>query len=96
MGSHVAHTSEAMIAITSRALNTEYGIAILFPTKGAAINWRQRYREREVKRGNTEWQTLTCVIGEETEKGCELLLCPSDAHVLQYPIRELDKSGEEE
>lgn len=94
MGTHVAHTSEAMVQLTSRALNSEYGIGILFPTHGAAVNWRQRYyrvRAREIARGNTEWQTLTAVIGKPRADGqCELMLCPSDAHLLQYEIRELE------
>lgn len=84
--------SEAMTSLVQRALNSERGIRIQFPEKGAAINWRQRYyrvRDGVVKKDPaSEWRTLTCVIEEEGGKVWVKLL-PSDAQLLDYVIEEL-------
>lgn len=85
-------TSEAMNAIVQRAINTERGIRIEFPSHGSAVNWRQRYysvRASVVKKDpQSEWRTLTCVL-EEKDGKVWVKLIPNDAHVLDYKIEEL-------
>lgn len=81
--------SEAMQQIVSRALNTEKGIRIEFPTNGAAVNFRQRYykvRARLLKQHpDSDWRNLSCVI-----EGNFLLFIPTDAQVLHYKIEEIE------
>lgn len=93
-----------MAGLVARALNSERGIAIRFPSQGAAINWKQRYytvRKGIVKADpSSEWRTLTCIAEPESKeilcaacaskvKTWVVKLIPNDAHVAEYEIEEL-------
>lgn len=84
--------SEAMQSLVSRALNSERGIEVRFPDKGAATNFRQRYYSvrKHITAGkpDSEWRTLTCVIVEH-DGAWWVQLIPNDQHVLDYEIKEL-------
>lgn len=79
-------TSIAITKLVNRALNSERGVRVHFPTRGLALNWRQRYyavrREMVRKDPNTEWRVLSCT--SPRERTLETL-CPSCAanHTIQ-------------
>ena len=80
--------SAAIVEIVRRALNSERGIKIAFPTEGQAIHFHQRYnivRAEVVKRDPaSEWRTL-----QMRRDGHELLLEPLDSHILRFDITEI-------
>jgi hypothetical protein len=80
--------SETMIALVTRALNTENGLEIQFPSDGAATHWRQRYykvRARILReQPDSDWRSLTCL-----KVGTCLRLVPVDSQLKEYVITEL-------
>lgn len=92
--------SEAMLRLVTKALNTEKGIRIEFPSYGAAVNYRQRYykvRARVLKQQpDSDWNTLSCIIENavqakrEPEKPCWLMFIPVDAQVDNFKVEEIE------